>query len=85
MMTPVGTQSYVYLITFFLLRAHLFGFRGAQVKVLDSSGTVRQVTILGIDEFGFLKVREASGKVFTVHPDGNSFDMMEGLIAPKLK
>ncbi|KAK6641797.1 hypothetical protein RUM44_013514 [Polyplax serrata] len=58
---------------------------GAQVKVLDSSGTVRQVTILGIDEFGFLKVREASGKVFTVHPDGNSFDMMEGLIAPKLK
>lgn len=58
---------------------------GAQVNVLDAAGSVRSVTVSGIDEHGFLKVREQTGNVFTVHPDGNSFDMMEGLIAPKLK
>lgn len=55
------------------------------MTVVDPSGSFRPVTIMGIDEFGFLKVKERSGNIFTVQPDGNSFDMMEGLIAPKLK
>ena len=39
--------------------------------------------IQGIDDFGFLKVKPKVGKEFTVHPDGNSFDIMKGLIALK--
>lgn len=39
-------------------------------------------TVVGIDEFGFLVVETSKG-VVTVHPDGNSFDMLQGLIVPK--
>ena len=39
--------------------------------------------IIGIDEYGYLRVRTASGLQFSVHDDGNSFDMMRGLIKPK--
>ena len=53
------------------------------MRILDSFGEIKQVVILGIDEFGFLKVKDSKGQTFAVHPDGNSFDMMEGLIAPK--
>lgn len=39
----------------------------------------------GVDEFGFLLVRVSStGQVAAVQPDGNSFDMMRGLIFPKM-
>lgn len=45
---------------------------------------VKKCTVTGIDEFGYLKVTVAgSGEEAVVHPDGNSFDMMRGLIAPK--
>lgn len=53
--------------------------------MVDQSGNTRMVTIHGIDENGFLEVREATGQVFSVHPDGNSFDMLQGLIMPKVK
>lgn len=39
---------------------------------------------MGIDEFGYLKVCSEDGTISSVQPDGNSFDMMKGLIAPKL-
>ncbi|CAB3238450.1 unnamed protein product [Arctia plantaginis] len=41
-------------------------------------------TISGLDEAGWLVVRTESGDV-RVEPDGNSFDIMNGLIAPKIK
>ena len=43
----------------------------------------RNVTVIGIDEFGFLQVKDSDESVFSVTCDGNSFDMMEGLIKPK--
>ena len=51
------------------------------IEVDDSSISC---TIVGIDEFGFLRARRHdNGDVLSLHPDGNSFDIMKGLIAPK--
>ncbi|XP_046670505.1 biotin--protein ligase isoform X2 [Homalodisca vitripennis] len=58
---------------------------GAEVDVTGPDGTVQHVTIVGIDEYGFLRVQAADRSEFTVQPDGNSFDMLAGLIAPKVK
>lgn len=42
------------------------------------------MVIRGLDEHGFLVVRSRqSGKIMVVHPDGNTFDMMKGLISVK--
>ena len=45
----------------------------------------RNVTVIGIDEYGFLLVKDSDESIFSVTCDGNSFDMMEGLIRPKYK
>ncbi|XP_053772931.1 biotin--protein ligase isoform X4 [Desmodus rotundus] len=39
--------------------------------------------IVGLDDSGFLQVHQEDGRVVTVHPDGNSFDMLRNLIVPK--
>eukprot|EP00092_Neocalanus_flemingeri_P063412 GFUD01076728.1.p1 GENE.GFUD01076728.1~~GFUD01076728.1.p1 ORF type:complete len:273 (-),score=87.41 GFUD01076728.1:69-794(-) len=55
-----------------------------KIKIMETDGdNVKNVTVLGIDEFGFLKVVGEDAVEFTVFDDGNSFDMMEGLIRPK--
>ncbi|EDV92861.1 biotin--protein ligase isoform X2 [Drosophila grimshawi] len=43
----------------------------------------KDAKIIGIDDAGFLKVKLANGTIETVQPDGNSFDMLKGLIVPK--
>lgn len=54
------------------------------VQVLDSSGTKQSGMVTGIDEYGYLRVTLGEGKEdLSVHPDGNSFDMLRGLILPK--
>eukprot|EP00096_Caligus_rogercresseyi_P016380 TRINITY_DN9021_c0_g1_i1.p1 TRINITY_DN9021_c0_g1~~TRINITY_DN9021_c0_g1_i1.p1 ORF type:complete len:182 (+),score=53.36 TRINITY_DN9021_c0_g1_i1:191-736(+) len=54
------------------------------VKLLNmESKSFECGVIKGLDPFGFLVVEtERKGRV-TVHPDGNSFDMVKGLILPK--
>lgn len=42
-----------------------------------------EVWIVGLDDSGFLQVHQEGGQVVTVHPDGNSFDMLRNLIVPK--
>ncbi|KAL7746072.1 biotin holocarboxylase synthetase [Sorochytrium milnesiophthora] len=46
----------------------------------------RPVRIVGLDEFGFLKTVDVDRPqdVFVLQPDGNSFDMMKGLISRKV-
>jgi len=57
-----------------------------KIRVMeDADDIVRNVTVVGIDEFGFLKVIDDQKQEFTVFDDGNSFDMMEGLIKPKVR
>ncbi|XP_049280287.1 biotin--protein ligase [Anopheles funestus] len=56
----------------------------AEISMIGSEGESLQGTIIGIDEYGFLLVKkQPSGDIVSVHPDGNSFDMMQGLIVPK--
>lgn len=60
----------------------IFIISSAKVTIIDAKGTGKAATVVGIDEFGFLVVETSKG-VVTVHPDGNSFDMLQGLIVPK--
>ncbi|XP_050068411.1 biotin--protein ligase isoform X2 [Anopheles maculipalpis] len=56
----------------------------AEISMIGTEGESLQGTIVGIDEYGFLLVKkQPSGETLSVHPDGNSFDMMQGLIVPK--
>jgi len=52
-------------------------------SALEGDSTSERTRIIGIDEYGYLRVQTASGLQFSVHDDGNSFDMMRGLIKPK--
>ena len=55
------------------------------VEVTTSSGDMFSAVVKSIDEFGFLRVQNVkSDHIITVQDNGNSFDMMCGLIAPKL-
>ena len=55
-----------------------------RVKITSEQRTEeRNVTVIAIDEFGFLQVKDDDGEIFSVTCDGNSFDMMAGLIKPK--
>ena len=42
------------------------------------------VTVVGLSENGYLKGCDDNGTVFALHPDGNSLDMMHGLVRRKL-
>ncbi|XP_017848460.1 biotin--protein ligase isoform X4 [Drosophila busckii] len=53
------------------------------VRICLKNDEEKDATIVGIDDYGFLKVKLASGEIETVQPDGNSFDMLKGLIVPK--
>lgn len=54
-----------------------------EIKILNKNGSERSAKITGIDDYGFLNVQLKDGSIETVHPDGNSFDMLKGLILPK--
>ena len=55
-----------------------------KVKVVDEEQNEERVTVVGIDNFGPLKV-DNGVKVYTVTTDGNTFDRMVGLITPKAR
>ena len=52
------------------------------VVQLASRGN-EEVTVRGIDEYGYLRVLTKSGEELTLRPDGNSFDIMRNLIVMK--
>ncbi|KAM9254180.1 biotin--protein ligase isoform 1-T1 [Dugong dugon] len=54
---------------------------GQQVHLGSMEGP--EVSIVGLDDSGFLQVHQEGSEVVTVHPDGNSFDMLKNLILPK--
>ncbi|XP_075288276.1 biotin--protein ligase isoform X2 [Opisthocomus hoazin] len=54
---------------------------GKQVHLHSEEGPL--AWIVGIDDYGFLQVHEEGKGVESVHPDGNSFDMLRNLIVPK--
>uniref|UniRef100_A0A914R1X1 BPL/LPL catalytic domain-containing protein n=1 Tax=Panagrolaimus davidi TaxID=227884 RepID=A0A914R1X1_9BILA len=58
-----------------------------EVEIQHSSNNEKEMVIIkGLDEYGYLQVQSKNnGKVFSVHDDGNTFDMMKGLIRPKIR
>ncbi|XP_071818665.1 biotin--protein ligase-like isoform X3 [Apostichopus japonicus] len=42
-----------------------------------------EVTVIGLDSSGFLEVKDKDGKLISLQPDGNSFDMLKNLIQMK--
>uniref|UniRef100_G1LG87 Holocarboxylase synthetase n=1 Tax=Ailuropoda melanoleuca TaxID=9646 RepID=G1LG87_AILME len=54
---------------------------GQRVRLGSLEGP--EVWLVGLDDSGFLQVQQEDGEVMTVHPDGNSFDMLRNLIVPK--
>jgi hypothetical protein len=72
--------SSIYL--FFFGNFFSFAFLSKQPVVLEDHGGVSAV-IIGIDSSGLLKAVTEKGVMFLLQPDGNSFDMMKGLISRK--
>ena len=66
-----------------LYHQHWLHSKGAEVTILTPNDETVTAQILGIDEHGFLRVQPREGPSITVHPDGNSFDMLSGLVVPK--
>ncbi|XP_030058075.1 biotin--protein ligase isoform X2 [Microcaecilia unicolor] len=54
---------------------------GKQVRLGNEEGPL--AWIVGLDDNGFLQVHQEGKDIVTVHPDGNSFDMLKNLIIPK--
>ncbi|XP_029459323.1 biotin--protein ligase isoform X2 [Rhinatrema bivittatum] len=54
---------------------------GRQVQLWNEEGP--PAWIVGLDDNGFLQVHQDGQAIVTVHPDGNSFDMLKNLIIPK--
>lgn len=55
----------------------------AEVVIIDSKGRKKLATIIGVDDFGYLLVQQPGHAPESVHPDGNSFDILRGLISAK--
>ncbi len=60
----------------------LLYYSGVNITVAGS-GSTTPARITGIDEFGYLRVRTEAGEPLTLQPDGNTFDIMKGLIRMK--
>ncbi|XP_062122556.1 biotin--protein ligase isoform X1 [Drosophila sulfurigaster albostrigata] len=69
--------------SFYELYYELWLHSEQSIKICLQNDQEKEATVVGIDDYGFLKVRLANGAIETVQPDGNSFDMMQGLIVPK--
>ncbi|KAG8450179.1 hypothetical protein GDO86_002713 [Hymenochirus boettgeri] len=54
---------------------------GSQVRLGGEGGPL--AWIVGVDDSGFLQVLQEGKEIVSVHPDGNSFDMLRNLIVPK--
>ncbi|XP_050714900.1 mucin-19-like isoform X2 [Eriocheir sinensis] len=57
----------------------------AVVTVQSEHRHTQSAVVIGIDSYGFLQARLATGETITLQPDGNSFNMMEGLVYSKVK
>ncbi|XP_026841085.1 biotin--protein ligase isoform X4 [Drosophila persimilis] len=69
--------------SFYALYYSLWLHSEQTVKICLQNEQEKDAEIIGIDDFGFLKVKLPTGTIETVQPDGNSFDMLKGLIVPK--
>ncbi|MES1913289.1 MAG: hypothetical protein MHM6MM_005489 [Cercozoa sp. M6MM] len=59
---------------------------GQRVTIADAQGEAFDAVLTGLTESGYLRATlcDSDDKVIELHPDGNTVDMLRGLIAPKL-
>lgn len=55
----------------------------AEIVIMDADGNKKLATIIGIDDYGYLLVKQPNREPESVHPDGNTFDILRGLISAK--
>lgn len=55
----------------------------AEIVIINADGHKKLATIIGIDDFGYLLVKQPGQEPESVHPDGNTFDILRGLISAK--
>lgn len=55
----------------------------AEIVIIDADGNKKLATIIGIDDYGYLLVKQPNHEPESVHPDGNTFDILRGLISAK--
>lgn len=55
----------------------------AEIVIIDADGNKKLATIIGIDDYGYLLVKQPNQEPESVHPDGNTFDILRGLISAK--
>lgn len=56
----------------------------AEIVIIDADGHKKLATIIGIDDYGYLLVQQPGhDEPESVHPDGNTFDILRGLISAK--
>jgi biotin--protein ligase len=48
-----------------------------------ASHNEERVSVVGLDKYGYLRVKRKGGDELSLQPDGNSFDIMKGLITMK--
>ncbi|TMW51845.1 hypothetical protein DOY81_003090 [Sarcophaga bullata] len=68
---------------FYKLYYDLWLHSNQSITICDKDNSKKEAKVIGIDDYGYLKVRLANGSIEVVQPDGNSFDMLKGLIIPK--
>ena len=56
--------------------------RGSVVQLSGYPG-IDSAIITGINEYGYLRVCTSNGDILFLQPDGNTFDIMKGLICMK--
>lgn len=76
--TQIGDFKYL-LDAYYKLWLH----SDAEVTIIDAENNPKMAKIIGIDEYGYLLVQQNGKEPETVQPDGNSFDMLRGLISSK--
>ncbi|VDP20491.1 unnamed protein product [Echinostoma caproni] len=82
---PQATHGLDWLMNLYM-RCWIHGNKRILVQTpsVAQGGVPRACIIIGLDAFGYLRVRDVqNGAEYTLHPDGNSMDMMRGLICPK--
>ncbi|XP_031554361.1 biotin--protein ligase-like [Actinia tenebrosa] len=67
----------------FLRKYYKWWLHSDSKVTLNTAGHPQEVTIIGLDDFGFLLVQKESGEKLSVQPDGNTFDLLANLIAFK--
>ena len=60
-----------------------FNFSNQVIKMQQLGD--EEVIVRGLDPNGFLLVETNNGDILSLQPDGNSFDMMQGLITIKTR